>query len=367
MNAEASSVSNSPSRRQSLRLCLRFGVGLVLIVLLARFAATANLADAYSLLRPTTLLTAIGLTALNSLLGARRWQVLLRSMRIREPLSQLADLYFIGQFCSLFLPTAAGGDAYRMYQLTRRGRPAAAVMLATLQERLLGLASIMLVGLAAALYFHDVLPRQLILPVVCVYALGLTGVATIFAQAWLRKALRHTVYSHLPSAFVGAAKSNALVSRAREFLAPIRHALPFQSWRLTRAACLAMVSCFLTMLTTGVVANALGVAIEPVALCFIVSLVSISRMLPVSPGGIGVGEGAFVYLAGLCGVEPSAAAAVALAVLGAQTSVNLFGGLLLLRRSLIGKREQAIQLAVVPAPLATVEDCLAIEAKRQAA
>ena len=70
MNAEASTESMRPSRKQGLRLCLRFAVGLVLIVLLARFAAQANLADAYSLLRPTTLLTAIGLTAFNSVLGA---------------------------------------------------------------------------------------------------------------------------------------------------------------------------------------------------------------------------------------------------------------------------------------------------------
>jgi uncharacterized protein (TIRG00374 family) len=324
-----------------LRLLARFGLGLGLIALLVYFAADANLIDAFRSLRLSTIALALGLTATASLLSAVRWQVLLRSLQIREPLLGLANLYLIGQFCSLFLPTAAGGDAYRMYQLTRRGRPLAAVVLATLQERLLGLASVMLVGLAAAVYYREVLPARLVAAVWVLYSLGLVAVLVVFAQKRLRAVVRKWVYPRVPPALGEFLKNQGTIVRVRRALEPLRNPMPFRPWRLARAGLLAMTTCLLCVSAAGVIAHGLGIDMHPMALCLIVSLVGIIRMVPATPGGIGVGDGAFVYLAGLCGVMRQPATAMALALLAVQTAVSLFGGMLLLRQSVLGKRRLA--------------------------
>src|SRR5207245_2410744 len=81
--------------------------------------------------------------------------------------------------------------------------------------------------------------------------------------------------------------------------------------------------------------------------------------------GIGVGEGAFVFLTGLFGITSEQAVPVALVLLGVSTLMSLIGGLLLLERMLLGVHGAAVtevaaglQPAVHPAgckPAATAE------------
>src|SRR5436190_14946616 len=104
------------------RVILQLGVSALLIVLLVRLTHVDGLGPALALLRPGTVVLAAGLYVLASCLNARRWQLLLRHQGIDESLGRLSVLYFIGQFCSLFLPTAAGGAAVRVYELSRGGR-----------------------------------------------------------------------------------------------------------------------------------------------------------------------------------------------------------------------------------------------------
>jgi Lysylphosphatidylglycerol synthase TM region len=51
---------------------------------------------------------------------AWRWQVLLASKGIHEPLRWLTKLYFIGYAASQLLPTSIGGDAVRILEHARR-------------------------------------------------------------------------------------------------------------------------------------------------------------------------------------------------------------------------------------------------------
>jgi hypothetical protein len=57
-------------------------------------------------------------------------------------------------------------------------------------------------------------------------------------------------------------------------------------------------------------------------------------MLPISLGGTGIGEGAFVYCAGLFGITSGKSVPVALVILAVSTTMSLLGGVLLLRRTL---------------------------------
>src|SRR5207245_1698839 len=100
--------------RHILRTSLQAGLSLVLLGVLVWLARQGSLLAAFRSIRPSVVALAAGLYVAASLLNARRWQLLLRHQGIDESLRELGTLYFIGQFCSLFLPTAAGGDAVRV-------------------------------------------------------------------------------------------------------------------------------------------------------------------------------------------------------------------------------------------------------------
>src|SRR5437016_4548394 len=125
--------SRSPGRLT--RVALQLGVSALLILLLVRVTHSDGLGPALASVRPGAVALAVGLYVLASLVNAGRWQLLLRHQGIDESLRELGVLYFIGQFCSLFLPTAAGGDAVRVYEVSRGGRSPWRALLATLQER----------------------------------------------------------------------------------------------------------------------------------------------------------------------------------------------------------------------------------------
>ena len=85
---------------------------------------------------------------------AWRWQILLASKGIHEPIGWLTKLYFVGSAAGQVLPTSLGGDAVRIVEHARR-RPSARgeVAGAVLMERILGAAGTLVlvaVGLAIA-------------------------------------------------------------------------------------------------------------------------------------------------------------------------------------------------------------------------
>jgi uncharacterized membrane protein YbhN (UPF0104 family) len=310
-----------------LRLALRGAVTLGLLGLLAWLARRGDLADAFRSVRPGPVALAVGLHLLVSVLNAWRWQHLLRYLGIRERLVHLSELYFIGQFCSLFLPSSAGGDAVRVCEVARRGHSPWRALLATLQERLIGLGVTMGVGLAATLCFLPLLPPSLRWLILAVQTAGLLAVAALLCPGPLLRLAGRVV--------PGRARRLAeapWAARPRELLGALRELPPLSPARAAPVLLLALLSFVVNVLVYEAVGPSLGVRPGLGAYALVVPLVWVVRLLPVSLNGIGVGEGAFVFLVGLFGIPPDRALALALTVLGVQTAVALFGGGLLLLR-----------------------------------
>jgi uncharacterized membrane protein YbhN (UPF0104 family) len=70
---------------------------------------------------------------------------------VRVPAAFLVRLYCIGHFVGQFLPTAIGGDAYRVYRTMPLARPRSRALSAIAIERLVGFAILMLLGGVGAL------------------------------------------------------------------------------------------------------------------------------------------------------------------------------------------------------------------------
>ena len=74
-----------------------------------------------------------------SFVRAYRWGCLVWALGVKVGWWRLVGLYFVGGFFSLFLPTGVGGDAVKMFELSRDDGRAAPAISSVLVDRFLGL------------------------------------------------------------------------------------------------------------------------------------------------------------------------------------------------------------------------------------
>jgi hypothetical protein len=87
---------------------------------------------------------------------------------------------------------------------------------------------------------------------------------------------------------------------------------------------------------------ALSIPIGYIQLLWVVAAVSLLQSLPISIAGVGVREGAYVYLLGLQGIAEPTALALSLMIFGTQIIFALAGGLLQLQELLETRRKSIL-------------------------
>ncbi len=326
---------------RSLRLVVQAVVTLAIIAALVVVAQQHDVLASLQRIPPLTIVLGVVVLALGFVLNAYRWQLLLRNVGIEEPLHRLLSLYYIGLFFSLFLPTGAGGDAVRIYELTRRHGQTAPVVVATLQERLFNLGASLALGLAATFYYLPQLP-----PSLQVWAVPLQVIAAVAIVAFLYPqpvlALGRGVWRR-----GGGVQGTGLAHHPilRRISAAVESVVDLPLVRpklLVQVLLSALIPVSMGIGIYAMFGAALGVQANIAVYFLIVPLVWIIRLAPVSLGGLGVSEGSFVFLAGLFGIPTGSALAIAIGYLGITTIAGLFGGALLLLRTLRNRQNPTL-------------------------
>jgi hypothetical protein len=235
------------------------------------------------------------LMILGTALRAVRWLVLLRPLEIRVPLAKLVYMYFVGAFFNVILPTGLGGDAVKMGMLARQtGRGPEAVG-ATLVDRATGLWMLFVMALMSLPFSAHLLPPQALWSVGSAAALGAVGGFLVMATPllpWIGARIK------LP----GQAK----LERFYHSVAQLGY--PALGW-----ACLISLIFNLSLILFNVwIALSLGIQ-QPLGIFLLfVPIISFTLALPISVGGLGVREGAYMTLFALVGVSSASAAAMSL-------------------------------------------------------
>ena len=165
---------------------------IVLAAFLFRQFDWAAFVDVVRSLTPAFYVGSLAVVAIGQTLFAWRWQVVLkaigvdvRNIRYRDVLQQ----YFIGLFFNNLLPTAVGGDAFRVYYLGRSTGYAEAGA-SVLVDRILGFAWLAFLGAALAWVVSTpssffVLNRTLLTLFAAGFAVLLVSVRTLAVERWV--------------------------------------------------------------------------------------------------------------------------------------------------------------------------------------
>jgi uncharacterized membrane protein YbhN (UPF0104 family) len=310
----------SPSRR-TLLVVLQIAVSAALLAYLLSQADITRLLRLWGGISQPFLWLAIALQLGGVLISALKWWLLLRAAGQPVPYAWTVRTYLVGQFFSNFLPTQIGGDAVRVYALSRRiGRPAIAIA-SVFVERITGFLALTLIGgvaLAASAGRFGGAP-QLLLGLAGCILVAAAGLAVAFLAPWI---VRWLTRLRLPDVLGWRAKLGSF----GESLA-IYYAFPST---LALVIGLAFGYQFSWMLVNYAVARALALDVPLAFVALMVPISDIVGLVPIFFNSLGAREGTYVLLLGLLGVPSESALAASFVIFAVRLVASLLGGVLYL-------------------------------------
>ena len=246
---------------------------------------------------------AVLLQVLVFLIGAFRWHMLLSLQGIPYSVTQIIRPYFIGAFFNNFLPSSTGGDVYRIYHIHSEKHGPAAAFSPVITERILGLATLLLIATTAFAFYDGNNP---VINQVGTAAAGFLSGLVLFLAAlgipaiyWpMHRFLERWVKFKLVAGFLQVAEAiHAYVRRPALVL---------------KIILVSALMHFCMIMLFGVLGHGVG-AMMPITLYVLtVPLILVAAGLPISIGGLGIREATAISLFSAAGMQQAAAAAVAI-------------------------------------------------------
>jgi uncharacterized protein (TIRG00374 family) len=264
------------------------------------------------------LAAAVLLVFVDRALMAERWIHLLCIIDpgARPRLARLLEIFFVSTFVGTFLPASIGGDVMRAFSLSRENVRGADAFASVFMDRMLGVASLLLMGAAGLFLARDLASNRIIVTSLAItLAVSLFTMLMIFSErvglwgARLVRALPVPALQRAGSGIIPSVQSYARHHMA--LLTVLASSVAVQVLRVLQAYCLGR-----------------AIAIEaglPVYFAFI-PLILLVMLLPVSINGLGTGQAAFVWFFARAGVDAAPAFALSLLfILALQLVGNLHG------------------------------------------
>lgn len=250
---------------------------------------------------PAFLLVGVALWGVIQLLNVFKWWLITNAQGLVVSYRQLLNVYFIGMFFNMFLPSGFGGDALRAYEMSRLTRQAGSSTVSVILDRCTSLYALLLMASVALVFAPQslrVVPLELL---VGLDLLGALGILTLLNGRWVShiKQLRVLATRERIQGFLTEieASTTSLRSSMRIVLISLGISLAFQ---------------FLSVVEHHLFIKALGIKITFASTALFFPILTIASSLPISVNGLGIREGGYVYFLGLLGIERGVAVLVGL-------------------------------------------------------
>ncbi len=246
------------------------------------------------------------------LLATWRWRIVMRQFDQGLPFKTAFRFFFEGMFFNQALPSTVGGDGIRIYRSFRAGLPLEPAINSVILDRVLGLASqVLLVAVAQPLFYQRVDDPAARLTFTLIFILAAIGISMLLLMSWMPVSLhRWKIFRGLTALSVAA---RLAFSRPKVLLPVVG---------LSVAGHLLTVTVFFMLFWS------LDLPATFMDCLVLVPSVLLLATIPVSVAGWGLREGAMVAAFGLIGVAAGGAAAVSVLFGLGLIALSLPGGLL---------------------------------------
>jgi len=249
-----------------------------------------------------------------------RWWYLYKTEDNSSKYRDTIKSYYLGLFFNNFLPTGIGGDVVRILRLRKLGYDTHILISSSLMDRILGLTSILMMGLIAL----SITPNFAISPntklfITAIAILAPLGLMFLFSDYMprLTKVVSQKLHKGKLTEFI-----LTVLSTLHEY----RHKRP----RVLIALILSIIAQYFIIISYVLIGVSLDINLSIAIYFIIIPIVFLATSLPISVGGLGVREGVIVSLFSLFNVDTQSAIALSFLYFVTILLLSLPGGLVLL-------------------------------------
>jgi uncharacterized protein (TIRG00374 family) len=268
-------------------------------------------------------LAALALIFIDVVLMAARLSMLFRPQGLVLSFRNSLELTLVSSFFATFLPGAAGGDVAKLFYAAKENKGhRAEIITVVIFDRAIGLFSLLLLPLLFAPLFVQLIQAVLVLRVLLIAAAALAvgmlaALLLCFFSPTLVDRLVQLVFRFLPGKKLGERVVGTI---------SMYHPAPGV---LMAALGLSLLTNLVLIATTALAILALHPGSMSMKMCIVVPLGDLANNLPITPGGLGVGESAYNALFKMAGLDGGAEALLCWRIW--RAAVGLLGLILYLR------------------------------------
>lgn len=220
---------------------------------------------------------------LSTLLAGLRWGKVMSKLHFEKNSNFYIRSYFKGSFFNQGLPTSIGGDAVRVLDVASNGHRKRDAFIGVFIDRILGLAGLLVLNLAANFFLPELLPHNLFLMINLIVLAGLIGFILF-------------IYIHKIKALDKGRLFNYIL-RISSQLNQVLHNISSISFHLIISILIHLFS----IINIYLIGQSVGLDYDLVTMAVVVPPVILLTLIPVSLAGWGIREGAMIGLFGLIG------------------------------------------------------------------
>lgn len=250
-----------------------------------------------------------------------RWMLLLFGAGEPVPFRTAFSTLLIGLFYSLFLPSVVGQDLGRMHELSRQRENKIGIVSTVLLDRLIGLISLVAIAFVALIIVgYEYVNNEIIYAVVgAALALGLLWF--LFFNPNFMRLFRRLLHLPIIQHFESALK----------LLYDTLYDLQSRKRVLFGALAISLGFVLVETLSIVILSYAIDAAINPLYFFVFVPMIWLITALPISIGGLGVRETAFVFFFTQVGMDSAEAILISLLYFSFYLIAGVVGGITSIR------------------------------------
>lgn len=326
--------------KKQLMFLVKILVSTTLVLLLYHHVSFEQLRSLALNIHWTNLVFLLPLLFLNSILNTWKWRLFLQAGNMPIPFRSLLGTQLIGTFFNIFMPSNIGGDAYRVYDISRQTGHAMRSFTSVFADRLSGFLALTLFGMVSSMVGYGLHSNlRIIIPPLVVFLCLSVGILLIIQKTGLLTLLRwvrldrvetiNRLLEKFVDAFAEYARRPGLLANV------LAISLVFYGVMVMFVYCLAM---------------ALGFHI-PLGYFFIyVPMIALMESIPLSVYGIGFRDAGYVFFFAEVGLSGTEALTLSLVYVAVTLLYSLVGGLLLAGRMFRGEASAGNGQAGPPTP-----------------
>lgn len=301
-----------------MRLILKIVTSLGLLTWLLMRSDIGQVFATLQKLSPSVIASVAALLPIMIGVAALKWWIFVPN----HDFAQLVRINLVGVFYSIVLPGQVAGDAVKAYRLGAGRVDAEEIAASVVVDKVNGMIGLLMLGILGAFLSRLDFPGSLLASFSATLAIGL-GVLYSIHLPLLRRSIEASIgfvsrrwlwarpFTARAALFIAA--STRYLARPRLMIASVLLGMLYQ------LLCIAVIL---------IVAPTFGIDIHPAEWLWIFAVVTLAVLVPLSVGGLGIREGAFVAVLGLMQVPSASALALSLTIFASQLATALLGGLI---------------------------------------